>query len=274
MVQNANLQLWKWLLCPQMLNGMRAVKADRIQGSCRAGCFTEKQDQLIDAIISAMSKQSSHPTHQHLRKVCRHSSHCASRSCSAAVRGHLPFKGYGLVVRESRGLGSPTYCPTLRKTPIDREMSASALWTCRHRASWDVGVRLQIESSSVTDFTHMQKARSWRRSTPLWADKTGTLDTEEKIEVVWKLFVPHVPPPQTEQFLQERVGDRQFSYHLHLLACPDKMAWWHLQLVKVSSQDERRRELWLRNVSSLSGIFLGWCGSHSTSHFKLCLKPN
>lgn len=48
----------------------------------------------------------------------------------------------------------------------------------------------------------------------------------------------------------------KFSYHLRLLACPDKMArWWHLQLVKVSSQDERRRELWLRNVSSLSGIF-------------------
>lgn len=143
LVQNANLQLWKWLLCPQMLNGTRAMKAGRIQGSCRAGCFAEKQDHLINAIISLASKQSSQQTHQYLRKVCRQ--HCISKSCSAAVRGHLPFKDYGLVVRESRGWGTPTYCPTLR-TPIDSEVSASALWTCCHRASSSVGVMLQIES--------------------------------------------------------------------------------------------------------------------------------
>lgn len=87
-----------------MLKGKRAMKAGRIQSSCRAGCFTEKQEQLIDAIISPISKQSSQPSHQQLRKVCRLSSHCASKSCSAAIRGHLPFKGYGLVVTESRGL--------------------------------------------------------------------------------------------------------------------------------------------------------------------------
>lgn len=39
----------------------------------------------------------------------------------------------------------------------------------------------------------MQKARSWRRSTPLSDDKIGTLDTEEKIEVVWKLFASVCP---------------------------------------------------------------------------------
>lgn len=126
-----------------MLNGTRVMKAGRIQGSCRAGCLTEKQDYLIDAIISPVSKQSSQPIHHHLRKVCRQ--HCVSKRCSAAVRGHLPFKDYGLVVRESRGLGTPTYCPTLR-TPIEREVSASALWMCCHRASSSVGVRLQIES--------------------------------------------------------------------------------------------------------------------------------
>lgn len=146
LVQNANLQLWKCLLCPQTLNGTRAMKAGRIQSSCRTGCFTEKQEQLTDAIISPIAKQSTQPAHQQLRKVCRHSSHCISKSCSAAPRGHLPFKGYGLVVRESQGLGTPRYCPTLRTTSIDREVSSSALWTCCHKASQNIGVRLQIES--------------------------------------------------------------------------------------------------------------------------------
>lgn len=45
----------------------------------------------------------------------------------------------------------------------------------------------------MSEFTHIHKVRRGMRSTPFWADKTVSLHTEKKTEMVWWLFVPVCP---------------------------------------------------------------------------------